>query len=299
MTSWDGKTRGTPLGYRIFIFLLKILSIQVSYFVLRFVACWFFCFTDKKAIYFYFRKIQHYSRLRSWGAVYKNFYLFGQVLLDRIAILGGMSDKFSFDFDGEEHLHRMAAGKTGGILVGAHVGNWEIAGQLLERIDAKIHIVMYDGEQGHIKDLMAEVIVKKKIDIIYIREGDGSYLNAIDEALKNKHIIAMHGDRFLPGMNTCTADFMTYPADFPTGPFHLAAKYQVPLVHVSAMKESCSHYHFYATAPVLYKYPGSLKERKEELARMVNDYVAELERMIKLYPCQWFNYYQFWKTNSF
>ncbi len=297
MASWDGKTKGGTLGYKIFIFLLKILPVRVSYFILRFVVFWYFCFADKKGISFYFRKIHQYSFFKTQLAIYKNFFVFGQVLLDRIAILGGFSKRFSFCFEGEEYLHQMARDKTGGVLIGAHIGNWEIAGQLLERIDTKIHVVMYDGEQNHIKELMSDVIVKKNIGIINIKENDSSYLVEIAEALKNKHIIAMHGDRFLEGANTVTTSFLGYPAELPSGPFYLASKYRVPVVYVSAMKESSLHYHFYASKPKYFRYPAKLANRKSELKKMVDDYVAEMEKIILKYPLQWFNYYPFWKNN--
>jgi predicted LPLAT superfamily acyltransferase len=296
MASWSGKTKGGPLGYRIFIFLLKHFNIRIVYFFLIFVALWFFLFSNKKWIRFYFKKVLKYNYLKTQISIYRNYYVFGQVLLDRIAIAAGYSTKFSFNFDGENHLHKLAQDKTGGVLVGAHIGNWEIAGKLLERINAKINILMYDGEQHYIRDLLASVMKKYNIEIIYIKDNNNDYLYKIAEALKNKEIIAMHGDRFLPGTNNVTKTFLGYEAEFPTGPVYLASKYNVPVVYVSAMKERTTHYHFYATPPKLYKYPSNLKTRKEELSVMMDDYVGEIERMLKLYPLQWFNYYKFWKS---
>ncbi len=297
MAEWDGRTRGGATGYKIFIWILKNTNIRLAYFVLYFVAFWYFLVMNKKPTFFYFRKVLKYSKIKSIISIYKNYYTFGQVLIDKIAVLAGFSSKFTFEFEGEEYLHQMAKENTGGILVGSHLGNWEIAGQLLERIDTKIHILMYDGMQQQIKDLMDEVVQKKNIDIILIKEGDGSYLIKIAEALKNKDIIAMHGDRYLPGTKTITTDFLGYKAKFPTGPFYLAGKYKVPVVYVSAMKEKTTHYHFFATKPKYFKYPTNLKTRDAELKIMVDDYVNEMEKVIKQYPLQWFNFYKFWETD--
>ncbi|MBS4012499.1 MAG: lysophospholipid acyltransferase family protein [Bacteroidetes bacterium] len=298
MASWSGKTKGGPLGYRIFIFLLKHFNIRIAYFVLIFVAFWFFLFSNKQGIRFYFRHVLKYSYFKTQKSIYRNYYIFGQVLLDRIAIAAGFSTKFSFNFEGEHFLHKMAEENTGGILVGAHVGNWEIAGKLLERINAKINILMYDGEQHYIRDLVGSVMRKYNIEIIYIKENSNDYLFKIAEALKNKEIIAMHGDRFLPGTNNAVKNFMGFEAEFPTGSVYLASKYNVPVVYVSAMKEKTTHYHFFATPPKLYKYPANLKTRKQELSAMMDDYIAEMERVVKQYPLQWFNYHQFWKISN-
>ncbi len=297
MASWSGKTKGGTLGYRIFIFLLKYFNIRVAYFVLFFVASWFYLFIKKEGIYFYFRKILNYSAAKTQLSIWRNFYIFGQVLLDRIAIAAGFSKKFTFNFEGEHYLHEIADKKTGGVLIGAHIGNWEIAGKLLERIDANINILMYDGEQEYIKELLSSVMQEYRIKIIYIKENDNSYLFEIAEALKRKDIIAMHGDRFLPGTNNIEKTFMGHKAKFPTGPFYLASKYNVPVIYVSAMKEKPTHYHFYATEPKYYKYPANLKTRRNEISVMMDDYIEVMESMIKKYPLQWFNYYQFWEKN--
>jgi len=298
MVSWDGKSKGGTLGYKIFIEILKYTHIRIAYFLLYFVTFWFFIFSEKKGIRFYFKTIHNYSQLKTLISIYRNFYVFGQTLIDKTAILGGLSEKFTFDFEGEHYLHQMANENTGGVLIGAHIGNWEIAGQLLARINTKIHIAMYDGEQQQIKELMAQVIKKKKTGIIYIKDNDISYLYKIADALKKKEIIAIHGDRFLQGSNKVTTTFLNYKADFPSGPFYLASKYKVPVVYVSAMKETATHYHFYATKPVYNRYPSNLKTRKTELKAMVDDYVREMEKMVLKYPLQWFNYYQFWKNKN-
>jgi len=31
---------------------------------------------------------------------------------------------------------------------------------------------------------------------------------------------------------------------------------------------------------------------------MVDDYVKEMEKIVKAYPLQWFNFYYFWKTKQ-
>jgi len=293
MAKWVGKTRGGVAGYSIFIFVLKNFNIKAAYFVLRFVAA-YFLFTKQPGINYYFRQRLGYSRFKAFVSKYKNFYVFGQVLLDKVALMAGISKKFTFEFEGENHLHNMANSGTGGVLIGAHVGNWEIAGQLLERINCPVHIVMLDAEHKKIKNMLDSVMKEKSMNIIPIK-NDFSHIVAIAEALKNKEIVAIHGDRYLPGTNAVSVNFLGEDALFPAGPLYLASKYEVPVTFVSAMKETATHYHFFATKPKQYKYPANLKTRKQEIATMVTDYVEELERVVKKYPLQWFNYYQFWE----
>lgn len=294
MSSWKGKTRGTPAGYRFFIFLLKYPGLQFSYQFLKFVVLYFVLFSPKarNPIFFYFHKILHFSFLKSIQYTFKNFYLLGQVLLDKVALLAGFSNKFTFDFDGENHIRDMAA-SSGGLLIGAHIGNWEIAGQLLERIETRVHIVMLEAEHKKIRQLLDNVMTKKKMEVITIQD-DMSHLFAIKEALARNELVAIHGDRFLPGSKTVEANFLGKKALFPVGPFYLSIKYKKPVTFVSAVKETNTHYHFYATKPKLYQAGTNATMRNDQLKNILDDYIFEMEKILKKHPEQWFNYYYFW-----
>ncbi|MCF8374237.1 MAG: acyltransferase [Bacteroidales bacterium] len=296
MLEWKGKTRGGIAGYKIFIAVLKYLGLPVAYFILRFIIVYFVFFSPKGtiSIYSYFRHIHRQSVFTSIINIFRNFYLLGQVLLDKISVLAGFNNNFTFDFEGEEHLREMVAQGKGGVLIGAHVGNWEVAGQLLERLDTRINIVMLDAEHRSIKEMLDEVMVKKNMNVIAIKD-DFSHLFQIKEALQNNELVAIHGDRFIPGTKTISCSFLGKQALFPTGALYLASKYKSPVSFVAAMKDTKTHYHFYASKPKMYPYPSNLKIRNSEQKAMVEDYVTELEKTVLKYPLQWFNYYYFWE----
>lgn len=293
---WDGKTKGSLSGIKIFIFLIRKLGLNSAYFLLIFVAFWFAIFSRKgsKAQFYFFRKRLKYSFLKTVISVYKNNFTLGQVLIDKIAILSGLKHKFTTEHTNSEVIENMIKNQTGGILVNAHIGSWEIAGQLLERYNGMIYLVMLVAEHEKIKDLFSSV-TEQKVEIIPIAE-DGSHLLKINEVLENKGIIAMHGDRFVEGAQTVKHKFLGENALFPSGPFRLAAKYNVPISFATAFREKGRHYHFFAMKPIYVKNPGSLKQRKEEINKSIKIYLSELEIMIKKYPLQWFNYYQFWEV---
>jgi len=298
MASWKGKTRGGIAGYRFFIFLLKYPGLRFSYFFLRFVVLYYVFFVSKarKPILHYFNFILGYSKIKSVKYLFKNFYKLGQVLLDKVAMLAGFSDKFTFDFEGEEYLHQMATDE-GGFLIGAHIGNWEIAGQLLERIDTKVHIVMLEAEHEKIKALLDDIMTRKSMNIIPMKD-DMSHLIKINEALKKKELIAIHGDRFIEGNKTITGKLLGHDAEFPYGPFYMALKYNRPVTFVSAAKETNTHYHFYATDPVKFDVTREKEIFKKQIRQLLNFYTIEMERILKKYPEQWFNYYYFWSLQK-
>ncbi len=292
MPSWEGKTRGGVLGYKIFVWVLKYAGLPFAYFLLCFVTA-YFVITLRKAvrpIYRFYSGIMHYSALRSMVSVYRNFYMFGQILLDKIAMLAGFQHRFTFDFEGEEHLRQM---KEGGLLISAHVGNWEIAGQLLTRLEKRVHIILFDAEHQQIKGYLSDILTNRKINFIVIRD-DFSHLKEIKQAFADKEIVAMHGDRFIEGNKTLTLDFMGQPALFPVGPVNLASRFGVPVSFVFAVKETRKHYHFYATPLQQIPFYRNLRQRDESLREVLKVYTQRLEEILRKYPMQWFNYYDFW-----
>jgi predicted LPLAT superfamily acyltransferase len=294
---WDGKTKGGLLGYKIFVFFIKRLGLRAAYFLLLFVSFWFALFSVKgsKAQYRLFRQQLQYGFFRSVISVLRNNYIFGMILIDKVAVLSGLKHKFTTEHINADVIKAMISDKTGGILVNAHIGSWEIAGQLLEDYGGKICILMFDEEKESVKRYMSTVETENPVRIIPIKE-DGSHMMQISEILREKGILVMHGDRFREGVDTITHTFLGKQAKFPSGPYHLAAKFGVPVSFATAFREKNRHYRFYAMKPVYIDYPGNIKARKKEICEKSKLYIEDLEKMVRKYPLQWFNYYDFWAT---
>lgn len=290
--TWQGQSKGTPLGYQIFIWVIRYLGMNSGYFVLIFVAFYYFLFARKEvqASRFYNREILKLGFWKTQRNVYLQFYKIGQTLLDKVAILAGFSKKFTFAFDGEEKIAALATSDKGAILLSAHVGNWEIAGQLLERVGAPVHIVMYDNEYQNIKQLMEETMGNKHFKVILIKD-DFSHLIQIHQAIKRKEVICIHGDRFVERNRKKTAviDFMGKKARFPLGPFELVSRFKIPCLFVYGLKETAKHYQFYA-------FDGP--ENPENGLAVLEAYKTVLEKIVRKYPTQWFNFYDFWQINK-
>ncbi|MCK9400131.1 MAG: acyltransferase [Bacteroidales bacterium] len=292
MATWQGKTRGGLLGHQIFVFILRYLGLKPAYFLLRFVSSYYFIFSRKsnRHIYAYYKEILHYSSFIARKAVYRNYYIFGQILIDKVAIYSGLVDKFTFDLEDEKHL---AAMDKGGFMISAHIGNWEMAGKKSDRIDKTMNLVMLDEEHRRIRHYLDSIMKERNIRIILLKD-DLSHLIAIRQALDKSELIAIHGDRFMEGMKTLTAKFLGKDACFPEGPFYLALRMNAPVSFAFAMKEGPSHYHFYATPPKIYNLPEGKRISREHLMPILLDYIRAVETMLKKYPEQWFNYYEFW-----
>jgi predicted LPLAT superfamily acyltransferase len=289
---WEGKSRGTVLGYRIFIFFIRNLGVRAAYGLLIFVAFYFCFFAGKstKYIYYYFRRRLHYSKLKSAVSIFKSYFVFGQTIIDKAAISSGLKNQFTYEFDGVENITNLLDKGQGGILISAHVGNFELAEYFFEEIDTRsqIHLVTTDSEHQNIKEYLESVTKKSNIKIILVGE-DLSHIFEINAALGKGELVCFTGDRFFEGTKYLSEELLGKSAKFPAGPFVLASRLRVPVVFVYVMKETAKHYHLYArTAEVAHR----------DAEGLLKKYTENVEWMLEKYPLQWFNYFNFWNVKK-
>lgn len=288
MSDWDGKSKGTVIGYKIFISSIKIFGVPSAYLILRFVTFYYshFAKKNKQAIEAFYTEALNFSPKKAKNLTQKNFFYFGQSLIDRVAFLVGKGDRFSYTFKNEQYLIDMKNAGNGGILLSGHVGNWETAGNLLNaRITPRINVLMYDGEAKKIKKYMDASTGGSKFNIIPIKD-DLSHVIKIHQALSKNEFIAIHADRYLEGAKFIELNFLGKKAKFPLGPFIIASKFKAPVTFVFNVKEKKYHYKLSATTPI------NEKLSPEEMAQL---FVQELEDKVVLYPEQWYNYFNFFK----
>jgi predicted LPLAT superfamily acyltransferase len=292
MSQWDGKSKGTVFGYKIFVFFISKVGIRSAYFILYFVAAFYFVFLKKsnRAIFYYFHKRLGYSTAKSRQMVFKSYYTFGQTIIDKISISAGMRNKFTYEFDGVEILTNLLSEKKGGVLISAHIGNFEIAEFFFSEIDLdfQINLVTTDLEHSAIKDYLGSISKKSSIKFIIIRD-DLSHIFEINAALARNELVCFTGDRYFEGVKSLSESILGQEADFPAGPFLIASRLKVPVVFVYVMKEPKLHYHLYARE-------ANVRHRDERA--LLKAYIESVESMLKKYPLQWFNYFDFWNRTE-
>jgi predicted LPLAT superfamily acyltransferase len=284
---WNGKTKGTLLGYQFFVYSIRFFGIRFSYAFCRLVTFYYVLFASKNRnalIHFYQIGFQ-FSYLKSFGYTIRTFFNFGQVLIDRIALKTTLKNHYSFTFENEAVLKEINTLGKGGFLFSGHIGNWENAGSFIgERITSKINILMLDAEVEKIKGFLSKQTEAVKFNLIPLKD-DMSHLILIHQALKRNEMIALHADRVVEDQKKIRLPFLNGLAEFPLGPFFMAHKFNVPLTFVFALKGKGLHYDLSATNYLINA------TSPEELALK---YVEELESNVKKAPNQWFNFYKYY-----
>ena len=130
-------------------------------------------------------------------------------------------------------------------------------------------------------------------DVITTRvevKEDMSHLFLVNEAIDNNEIVSMPADRIVGSTKAVTSCFLGAPARFPIGPLSVATMKGLDVLAVNVVKVASKRYKVVATTLSYDK--DTL--RKEQMQELSDSYVAELERIVRRYPSQWFNFYDFW-----
>jgi hypothetical protein len=290
---WEGKSRGGRLGYQFFVYTIRLLGIRCAYFFLAFIVIYFIPFAPKatKAIWRYNRKIRGLGIFGSIKELYCHYFVFGQTLIDKIAIKGGLADKYHYEFDNYERFLEILNSAGGVVIIGAHIGCWEAGAEFFGSYGKKINIVMLDAEHKEIKDVIEKNSSQNNnYKIIALNRDNIEAMLQIKIALNNGEYICFNGDRYMAAEHTAIVDFLGKQAGFPIGPFKIAAKCKVPIAFYYSMREKGRTYRFIFEEAVTGQTPDA--------AAILGQYKESLERVVLKYPRQWFNFYEFWNINK-
>jgi predicted LPLAT superfamily acyltransferase len=284
--AWHGRSRGTPLGHRIFIFLIRRVGLWAAYTLLVPVSFYFVLAAREpgRAWLRYYARVHPTDRSPRWRVLFRAYHTFGTLIIDKAAVMAGLQDRFRTEHQAADTLQRILDEGRGGLLISAHIGNWQMASYMLKRYRGQVSVVMLDAEEQAIKRAHDEATQDKRFEVIALKD-DMSHLFRIRGALAEGRLVCIHGDRSLAGGRTARMPFLGAEASFPLGPFAIAAAFDVPVCFAFVVRTAPREYTFTATDPLPHD-----RDPKVQLAR----FSAALEEVVKRHPFQWANFYDFW-----
>lgn len=268
--------------------LLRVIDVRVLYaFAAVFVVPVCLLFRPSRGTaYRYFRRRQGFGRWKSAWKTYTNHCLFAQVVIDRFAMFAGR--KFATTVEGYDHYLALAG--KGYVQLSSHIGNYEIAGYTLAAQQQRFNALVFGGEKATVMTGRNRLFADNNIRMIPVMP-DGSHLYTLNDALSRHEIVSMPADRVVGSPRTLTVTFLGAPAEFPLGPFAVATMRGMDVLAVNVMKTASRHYTIYVQ-PLSYDPTAPRRQQQRQLAE---SYVRCLEQMLRKYPAQWYNYFDFWK----
>ena len=287
---WSGKTGGLPWMQHSLIVLFRVLPLWLLYGVMALVVPFYMIFNRKgyQAMRDFFRERMEYSRWKSFRSVYVNHFRFGQIILDRFGVYAGK--KYQFTNEGQELMDELESHPEGFILLSSHVGNYEIAGYSLKPKSKRFNALVYAGETATVMENRQRLLSQNNMSMIPVKE-DLSHLFALNAALDAGEMVSMPADRIFGSQKYAECRFFGETARFPLGSFAMAVQKNVPVLAVFVMKEGLKKYHAYVQEITCDHQAG----KREQMSQMAQCFADRLEHIVRRYPTQWFNYFDFWK----
>lgn len=296
--AWKGKTDGQPWMQRTLVRWLRRVDVRWLYGVMACVIPFYMLFCHKafRAGYDFFRHHFGRSPLSSLLLVYRSQYNLGRVVLDRFAAFAGRH--FELEIEGFDLFDELTRQPVGLMLLSAHVGNYELAGYTLQAENKPFNALVFGGETETMMEGRNQAFGGHNIRMVPVAQ-DMSHIFTLSSALAEGEIVSMPGDRIFGSQKSVTCPFLGAPARFPLGPFALAVQREVPVLTVFVMKESTWRYRIFiqrltAEAPAEAGLTAGAR-RKAQMEALAHSYARQLEVIVRRYPTQWYNYYDFWQ----
>jgi predicted LPLAT superfamily acyltransferase len=232
------------------------------------------------------------GRPASWLDAYRHLRTFGLVTLDRVFLLQGKRELFDVSAHGTEHLTRLSEEKRGALLLGAHVGSFEVMRARADGRGHDVRVLAYLGNAQKITQVLAALSPEMQARIIQLGSIDS--LIKAKEALDQGAILAMLGDRTGLNDKITHVDFMGKQAPFPTGPFLLSAALRCPVLLVFGIYRGGNKYELFCE-PFAERIVLPRSDREGALRGYVQAYAKRLESIAREHPYNWFNLYNFWE----
>ncbi len=234
------------------------------------------------------------SRLRRGWQSYRHMNMYGKMLLDRSVFLAGLDRRFLVDSLDEPNIRDALRRRRGLLILTGHFGCAEISAPLLQQLDPgrPLHFVRYANPRDATEQFQRDQW-KKLAAARWINSFDPLAAGVeIMAALQRGECVAMQADRAMRG-RTIPATLLGRRVDLPAGPFTAAVVGEAVVVCAFTFRAGYRRYRTCISPPRCYV-PSSGVSKEAAIAQAAGDYARELEKLLKLHPYQWGNFYRFW-----
>jgi predicted LPLAT superfamily acyltransferase len=231
-----------------------------------------------------------YYLLCTW----KQYQNFTSVFLDRFLSLD--FDDIAYTSNGLEFLEAVL-GKTGGIILMSHMGNWEVAAHLLKKRHANFRMLLYMGihNKEEIEGIQKEDLSSSGIQIVGVDQDGGSPFDIMKgiQFLKSGGLVSLTGDMvWKKDQRTIPVKFLGHEVHLPIIPYLFALLSGAPLFIFFAFRTGKKQYHFTVSEPIYIKAP-SRELRDEAIRQSAQKYADLLEQAIRQHPFEWYHFEPF------
>jgi predicted LPLAT superfamily acyltransferase len=288
--------RGTPLSLRVIAWIAMHIGRWGARLLLYPIALYFVIAarSARRTSYDYLKRLR--GEPAHWWHVFRHFHCFAATILDRVYLLRGQFERFHVTVRGKEILDQQIENGKGNILLGSHLGSFEVLRALgVMQRSVSLKVLMDTVHNQNITRFFDALNPTVAGTVIAPDRPDT--LIRVKESLDAGFLIGMLGDRVSGGDKTTQCQFLSAPATFPAGPVLLAATMRCPVILFFGLYRGGNSYEIYfehfADEITLDR-----DHRAKDIQLWMQRYAKRLEHYARLAPYNWFNFYPFWDQAS-
>lgn len=291
---WMRQEERSHLGVlRFMVWVSLRLGRTVGRVLLRFIALYYVVFspTARRTGAVYLERAL--GRKPTWADAYRHVFSFSSTVHDRVYLLNDRFDLFDIQFVGDEQVHAALERQRGALLLGAHLGSFEVLRAMAhQHAHAPVAMLMYEENARKINAILHAINPNAHQDVVPLGRPD-SMLKARDR-LDAGHLVGLLADRSLANDSTAECLFLGEPARFPIGPWRMAAMLRRPVFFMAGLYLGGNRYrlHFELLADFSNVERG---EREAAIAQAMQAYADRLGAYCRQAPFNWFNFFDFWQ----
>jgi len=229
----------------------------------------------------------------------RHFLQFGESILDKTAQWAGVRSKENIRYVSPELYEDIINSRSGGVFIGSHLGNLEALrafGGLKQGLT--VNALVFTRHSLKFMKFLEEANPQAVENIIQVDTLGPESVIRMQSKVAAREWIAMVADRtsIAQGGRSISCEFLGQAAQFPEGPFILAALLDCPVYFLFCLKKEGKYEVYLEQLADPLELPR--KSRKQDLERVVKRFASRLEERCLEFPYQWYNFFDFWQETD-
>ena len=209
----------------------------------------------------------------------------------RIPSLSASEIDAGFSTEGYTYIEDALKLGSGAILAMPHVGGWEWAGRWLAQRGLQVSAVVEVLESTEAYETFLSLRRGLGVNVIPLGEHAGV---AVQDALRANHVVVLMSDRDIQ-RNGVQVEFFGERTTVPAGPAFFSLRVGAPIIPAAAyFTRRVDGHHAVVRPPIAFERTGTLRDDMQRLSQLM---VAELETLIRRAPEQWHLFSPNWPSD--
>lgn len=235
-----------------------------------------------------------------WRDTLRHFLAFADTILDKLLAMSGGIDEGQLRVVGETGLLALIAQGRGAVIITGHIGCMELCRVSAERHrGVRLNVLVHTQHAERFNRMLQRLHPDSEVRLIQVTDVNPATAMLLADKVAQGEFVAIAGDR-VPVRQSMTvpAHFLGKQAQWPVGPYVLAALLKCPLYAMACVREADERghrgyvlrMHCLAEQVVLPR-----RDRHAAMAAYAQQFADWLEVLLGRAPLAWFNFFPFWR----